>query len=262
MFVDDLISVRKGGEMTKTNTILITGGSTGIGLATAARFADAGYQVFITGRNRDRLEAAANRLGERVHAIVADVSKREQMQGAINEIRHQTDTLDAVFANAGVAVPNKLGETSDDDFEYTFGINVRGVFNTVQESLGILRDGGSIVLNASIVANKGMAGMSLYSASKAAVRSFARTWANDLKPRQIRVNALSPGPVETPILETGLKMSSEDMDEFKGVIAQVSPTPRMGRPDEIASAVFFLASAEASYVNGIELSVDGGFAQI
>ncbi|WP_348946527.1 SDR family oxidoreductase [Chitinibacter sp. FCG-7] len=190
---------------------------------------------------------------------VADLAQIEQLKTAILE---RGDRLDVIFANAGVAHNNSLGTTHEADFSRIFDSNVKGVFFTVQTLLPLLNDGGSIVLNASVASNKGMPNLSLYSASKAAVRSFARSWANDLKNQQIRVNAISPGVTRTPIMENGLKMSEEQIAQFAAYLVDAAPAGRMAHTDEIAAAVLFLASAAASYINGIELSVDGGFTQI
>jgi len=246
----------------KNNSILITGGSSGIGLATAKTFIDAGADVFITGRNAERLDAAKKELGDALTTIQADVSDVEEHEKVYEIIKEKKGYLTTIFANAGVAEGNVMGETSIEAFDNTFDINVKGMFFTVQNMLPLLKNGSSIVLNASIVANKGMANLSLYNASKAAVRSFSRSWANDLKSRHIRVNTISPGVTETPIFTHGLDMSKEDIENLKASLVQTSPIGRMGTPQEIADTVFFLASKKASYINGIELAVDGGFAQI
>jgi len=246
----------------KNDSILITGGSSGIGLATAKTFIDAGADVFITGRNLERLDAAKKELGDALTTIQADVSDTKDNEKVYEIIKEKKGYLTTIFANAGVAEGNVMGETSIEAFEKTFDINVKGMFFTVQSMLPLLKNGSSIVLNASIVANKGMAHLSLYNASKAAVRSFSRSWANDLKSRHIRVNTVSPGVTETPIFTNGLDMNQEDIENLKASLAQTSPIGRMGTPQEIADTVFFLASKKASYINGIELAVDGGFAQI
>ena len=246
----------------KNDSILITGGSSGIGLATAKTFIDAGADVFITGRNAERLDAAKKELGDALITIQADVSDVEEHEKVYEIIKEKKGYLTTIFANAGVAEGNVMGETSIEAFDNTFDINVKGMFFTVQNMLPLLKNGSSIVLNASIVANKGMANLSLYNASKAAVRSFSRSWANDLKSRHIRVNTISPGVTETPIFTHGLDMSKEDIENLKASLVQTSPIGRMGTPQEIADTVFFLASKKASYINGIELAVDGGFAQI
>lgn len=243
--------------------ILITGGSTGIGLATAKQFIENGAKkVYVTGRNIESLNSAKSQLGEKLFPIQSDTSSLQDISLLISQIKNNGDTLDILFANAGIAETNNFGETTENEFDKTFDINVKGMFFTVQSALEILKDGAAIILNASIVSNKGMANLSLYNASKAAVRSFARTWSNDLKTKAIRVNAVSPGVTLTPIMKNGLKMDDAAIAGFAQMLAQNSPIGRMAEPSEIAAAVLFLASDAASYVNGIELSVDGGFAQI
>ncbi|MBY0573871.1 MAG: SDR family oxidoreductase [Undibacterium sp.] len=244
-------------------TILITGASSGIGLATAQALIQQGARrVYITGRNQKKLEDAQTQLGDTAIAVVADVSQIEQINQLKAKIAANQDQLDLIFANAGIAENNTLGTSTEQDFSNTFDSNVKGVFFTVQNLLPLLKDGGNIILNASVAANKGMPNLSLYSASKAAVRSFARSWCNDLKHRKIRVNTISPGPTLTPILEHGLKMSSQQISEFDQYLQTVAPAGRLGEAKEIANAVLFLASSSASYINGIELCVDGGFTQI
>jgi len=246
----------------ENTTILITGGTSGIGLATAKAFVSQGAYVFITGRNTKKLEQAKSQLGDRITTIQADVTSYDDMQKVKEIILDKKGTLTTIFANAGIAEGNILGETSPLDYDKIFDTNVKGIFFTVQSMLDVLEDSSSIILNASIVANKGMENLSLYNASKAAVRSFSRSWANDLKMRKIRVNTISPGVTETPIFKDSLKMSDEEIDNFKIFLAQTSPIGRMAYPEEIANVVLFLASEKASYINGIELPVDGGFAQI
>ncbi|MDE2428389.1 MAG: SDR family oxidoreductase [Burkholderiales bacterium] len=244
-------------------TILVTGASSGIGLAAAEAFLKQGAQrVYLTGRDADKLAKVADQLGSRAIGIVADAADLDQIEHLKAEIEKNGDQLDVIFANAGVAHYNAFGNTSAAEYGRIFDTNVRGVFFTVQTLLPLLKDGASIVLNASIVTNKGMPGLSLYNASKAAVRSFARTLANDLKARKIRVNAVSPGVTRTPIMENGLNMSAENIDAFHTYLAEAAPAGRMASPDEIAATVLFLASDAASYVNGVELGVDGGLAQV
>ncbi|WP_020559003.1 SDR family NAD(P)-dependent oxidoreductase [Thiofilum flexile] len=247
-----------------TNQVaVVTGGSTGIGLAIAeALLAEGAKRVYLTGRTAKTLEAAANLLGEHVVTVVSDVASLSDLQKLKDEIETRGDQLNTIFANAGIAEKNSFGETTEDEFAKTFDINVKGVFFTVQTLLPLLRDEGSIVLTSSIVANKGMENLSLYSASKAAVRSFARSWANDLKARKIRVNTLSPGLTRTPIMENGLKMDAAQIAALNQHAATIIPLGYVAQPDEIASAALFLASSDARYVNGVELSVDGGMAQI
>ena len=247
-----------------TNQVVaITGGSTGIGLATAQAFLAAGAKrVYITGRNAKSLDAAVSQLGERAIAVVSDVAKLADIETLKSAIESHGDQLDVVFANAGIAENNGFGNTSEAEFDKTFDINVKGMFFTVQTLLPLLKDGGSVVLTASIVANKGMPNLSLYNASKAAVRSFARSWANDLKGRKIRVNAVSPGYTRTPIFENGLKMDESQIAAFYEHAKQAVPLGYVAQPEEIAPAVLFLASPAASYVNGIEFTLDGGLAQV
>jgi NAD(P)-dependent dehydrogenase (short-subunit alcohol dehydrogenase family) len=240
---------------------LITGGNSGIGLATAKQFVNEGAYVFITGRREAELAAAEKQIGKNVTAIQGDVSNLDDLDRLFAQIRKEKGNIDIVFANAGVARYAPLGAITEDFFDSIFNINVKGVLFTVQKSLPLLRDGGSIILNASIVATKGLSSNSVYSATKAAVRSFARTWTTDLQDRRIRVNAISPGPIDTPGLSE-LLASSETGEQRKKMISTTVPLGRFGRPEEIAKAVVFLASDDASYITGIELFVDGGFAQV
>jgi NAD(P)-dependent dehydrogenase (short-subunit alcohol dehydrogenase family) len=240
---------------------LVTGGNSGIGLATATHFVKEGAYVFVTGRRENELSAAVKQIGKNVTAVQGDVSKLADLDRLFAQIEKDKGKLDIVFANAGVARYAPLGEITEDFFDSIFDINVKGVLFTVQKSLPVLRDGGSIILNASIVASKGLSSNSVYSATKAAVRSFARTWTTDLKDRRIRVNAVSPGPIDTPGLSE-LLASSETGEQRRKMISTTVPLGRFGRPEEIAKAVVFLASDDASYITGIELFVDGGFAQV
>jgi NAD(P)-dependent dehydrogenase (short-subunit alcohol dehydrogenase family) len=240
---------------------LITGGNSGIGLATAKQFVNEGAYVFITGRREAELAAAKKQIGKNVTAIQGDVSNLDDLDRLFAQIKKEKGRIDIVFANAGIVRYAPLGTVTEDFFDSIFDINVKGVLFTVQKSLSLLRDGGSIILNASIVASKGLSSNSVYSATKAAVRSFARTWTTDLKDRRIRVNAISPGPIDTPGLSE-LLASSETGEQRKKMISTTVPLGRFGRPEEIAKAVVFLASDDASYITGIELFVDGGFAQV
>jgi NAD(P)-dependent dehydrogenase (short-subunit alcohol dehydrogenase family) len=240
---------------------LITGGNSGIGLATAKRFVNEGAYVFITGRRKEELNAAVKEIGKNVTAVQGDVSNLADLDRLFAQIKTEKGKLDIVFANAGVAKYSPLGKITEEFYDSIFDINVKGVLFTVQKALPLLRDGASIILNASIVASKGFSSNSVYSATKAAVRSFARTWTTDLKDRRIRVNAVSPGPIDTPGLNE-LLASSETGDQRKKMISNAMPLGRLGTPDEIAKAVVFLASDDSSYVTGTELFVDGGFAQV
>jgi NAD(P)-dependent dehydrogenase (short-subunit alcohol dehydrogenase family) len=240
---------------------LITGGNSGIGLATAKQFVNEGAYVFITGRREAELAAAKKQIGKNVTAIQGDVSNLDDLDRLFVQIKKEKGKLDIVFANAGIAKYAPLGTITEELYDSIFNINVKGLLFTVQKALPLLPDGGSIILNASIVASKGLSSNSVYSATKAAVRSFARTWTTDLKDRRIRVNAVSPGPIDTPGLSE-LLASSETGEQRKKMISTTVPLGRFGRPEEIAKAVVFLASDDASYITGIELFVDGGFAQV
>ena len=241
---------------------VITGGNSGIGLATAKRFVDEGAHVFITGRRKSELDRAVNEIGRNVTSVQNDVTNPEDLDKLYSAVKQQKGKLDIVFANAGIGEFAPLGEITEEHFDKQFNVNVRGLLFTVQKALPLLQPGASIVLNASIVSMTGSPAFSVYSATKAAVRSFARTWCVDLKEKGIRVNAISPGVVPTPGYHTSLGMTEEQLDQFvQGSISQI-PLGRVGAPDEIAKAVVFLASDDSSYINGIELFVDGGMAQI
>ncbi len=242
---------------------LITGGNSGIGLATAKRFVEEGAYVFITGRRESELAAAASEIGKNVTAVQGDVSKLADLDRLFAQIKREKGRLDIVFANAGVAKFAALGEITEELYDWTFDINVKGVVFTVQKALPFLPEGASIILNASIVASKGLPMNSVYSATKAALRSFARSWTSDLKHRRIRVNAISPGVIDTPGLASLLASAAPGTgDDRKSLTISNIPLGRGGTPDEIAKAVLFLASDESSYVTGAELFVDGGFAQV
>src|SRR5947207_5384588 len=236
---------------------LITGGNGGIGLATAKQFVNEGAYVFITGRREQELAAAVKEIGRNVTGVQGDVSSLGDLDRLFAQIKREKGRLDIVFANAGVAKYAPLGSITEELYDSIFDINVKGLLFTVQKALPLLPDGASIILNASIVASKGFSANSVYSATKAAVRSFARTWTTDLKDRRIRVNAVSPGTIDTPGL-SDLLASAEVDEERKKMVADTVPLGRFGRPDEIAKAVVFLASEDSSYVGGIELFVDGG----
>jgi len=240
---------------------VITGGSSGIGLATARRFVAEGAHVFITGRRQAELDEAVTQMGRNVTGVQGDVSNLADLDRLFAAVKQQQGHLDVLFANAGVPALAPLGEITEEHFEKVFHINVKGLLFTVQKALPLFTDGGSIILNASIVASKGLESISVYSASKAAVRSFARCWTTDLKQRKIRVNVLSPGYTETPIYNKA-GLTQERVDELKVRSVAAVPMGRMGRPDEVANAAVFLASDDSSYVTGIELFVDGGMAQV
>ena len=240
---------------------LITGGNSGIGLATAKQFVNEGAYVFVTGRREAELAEAAKVIGRNVTGVQGDASNLGDLDRLFAQIERDKGRLDIVFANAGAARYAPLGSISEELYDSIFNINVKGLLFTVQKALPLMPDGAAIILNASIVASKGLAANSVYSATKAAVRSFARTWTTDLKARRIRVNAVSPGSTDTPGL-SDLLASSEVGEQRKKMIANAVPLGRLGTPDEIAKAVVFLASDDASYITGAELFVDGGFAQV
>jgi NAD(P)-dependent dehydrogenase (short-subunit alcohol dehydrogenase family) len=240
---------------------LVTGGTSGIGLATAKQFVNEGAYVFVTGRREQELAAAVEAIGGNAIGVPGDVSDLGDLDRLFAQIKREKGRLDIVFANAGVAKYAPLGSITEELYNSIFNINVKGLLFTVQKALPLLPDGASIILNASIVASKGLSSNSVYSATKAAVRSFARTWTTDLKDRRIRVNAISPGAIDTPGLSK-LVASSEASRQRMAAISTIVPLGRLGTPDEIAKAVVFLASEDSSYITGTELFVDGGFAQV
>ena len=232
-----------------------------MGLAAAKRSAQEGADhVFITGRRNEALEAAVAEIGRNVTAVQGDVANLSDLDRLYEAVKKFGRKIDVIFANAGVARLAPFGTVDEKFFDLHFDANVKGLFFSVQKGLPLMNDGGSIILNASIATTKGFPGMSVYSATKAAVRSFARTWTNELRERRIRVNAISPGHIDTPIMES--LQQGEALTAMKEEFAKAVPLGRMGDPDEIAKAVSFLASDEGSYVSGIELFVDGGVAQI
>jgi NAD(P)-dependent dehydrogenase (short-subunit alcohol dehydrogenase family) len=240
---------------------LVTGANSGIGLATAQRFVNEGAYVFITGRREAELARAAKEIGKNVAGVQGDVSNLGDLDRLFAQIKQDKGRLDVLFANAGIATLAPFGTITEEFYESIFNVNVKGLLFTVQKALPLMPDGASIVLNSSIVGSKGLPANSVYSATKAAVRSFARTWTTDLKDRRIRVNAVSPGSIETPGLNQLLGSSEAGKQRLKMISSSV-PLGRLGTPDEIAKAVVFLASDDSSYVTGIELFVDGGFAQV
>jgi NAD(P)-dependent dehydrogenase (short-subunit alcohol dehydrogenase family) len=242
---------------------LVTGGSSGIGLATAKQFVQEGAFVYVTGRRQAELEAAAKQLGSNAKAIQNDASKMDQLDSLVEQIKGEKGRIDILFANAGAASMAKLGEITEEHFYGIFGINVKGLVFTVQKALPLMPNGSSVILNASIESIKGKPGMSVYSASKAAVRSFARGWTSDLKDRGIRVNAISPGSTETPGLEgfVGVSTAEQKQGLYKHLSSGI-PLGRVAQPEDIAKAVTFLASDDASFITGIELFVDGGAVQV
>src|SRR5215216_3728385 len=240
---------------------VITGGNSGIGLATAQRFVSDGAYVFITGRRQSELDEAVKQIGTNVSGVQGDVSNLADLDRLYAAVKKRKGRIDILFANAGVGELAPLEAITEAHFDKTFGINVKGLLFTVQKALPLFHDGGSIILNASIAASKGLEGISVYSATKAAIRSFARTWTVELKHRKIRVNAVSPGMIDTPGLN-GLAQSQEQIEQFKTSFVSTVPLGRMGSPDEVAKVASFLASDESSFITGIELFVDGGAAQI
>ena len=240
---------------------LVTGGNSGFGFATAQEFVGEGAYVFVTGRREKELATAVKEIGRNVTGIRADVSNSQDLDRLFSQIKNEKGKLDIVFANAGAAKYAPLGQISEELYQSIFDVNVKGVLFTVQKALPLMPEGGSIILNASIVASKGLPANSVYSATKAAVRSFARTWTTDLKDRHIRVNVVSPGSTDTEGLRELLGSSEVGEQRLKTINASV-PLGRLAKPKEIARAVVFLASDDSSYITGTELFVDGGFAQV
>jgi NAD(P)-dependent dehydrogenase (short-subunit alcohol dehydrogenase family) len=240
---------------------VITGGNSGIGLATAQQFVSDGAYVFITGRRQSELDSAATQIGKNnVTAVQGDVSNLADLDRLYAKVKEQKGQINILFANAGIVGAAPLGQISEEHFDKMFGINVKGLLFTVQKALPLFQDGGSIILNASVAASKGFEATSVYSATKAAIRSFARTWTADLKQRKIRVNTISPGRIDTPIFNEVL--NEEQTKQFNATVVANVPLGRMGNPDEVAKAASFLASDDSSYITGTELSVDGALAQI
>lgn len=241
--------------------VVITGGNSGMGLVTAKRFVEEGAQVVITGRRQAELDEAARFLERNVTTVQGDVSKLEDLDRLYAVVKEKFGRIDVLFANAGLGQLAPLGAVEEAHFDREFGVNVKGLFFTVQKALPLLKDGSSVILNASVAASKGMSAFSVYSATKAAVRSFARSWTTDLKDRKIRVNAISPGPIETPIFDK-MGLDDDGKKQFETHVKASVPLARFGKPEEIASAVLFLASDESSYITGVELNVDGGLGQV
>jgi NAD(P)-dependent dehydrogenase (short-subunit alcohol dehydrogenase family) len=240
---------------------LITGGNSGIGLATARQFVNEGAYIFVTGRRDPELAAAVKEIGRNVTGVQGDVSNLGDLDRLFAQIKQEKGKLDIVFANAGVAKYAPFGKITEELYDSIFNINVKGLLFTVQKALPMMPDGASIILSASIVASKGLPANSVYAATKAAVRSFARTWTTDLKDRRIRVNAVSPGPIETPGLNDLVASTGAGEQRLK-MLSNSVPLGRLGTPNEIAKAVVFLASEDSSYITGTELFVDGGMAQV
>jgi NAD(P)-dependent dehydrogenase (short-subunit alcohol dehydrogenase family) len=241
---------------------VITGGSSGIGLASARRFLDEGAHVVITGRREKELAEAAATLGGTLTTVVGDVARLDDLDRLYAVVKEKYGHIDILFANAGAGTIAPLATATEAHFDQTFDVNVKGLFFTVQKALPLLRDGGAIVLTSSVSNILGLPGFSAYAASKAAVRSFSRAWTLELKDRNIRVNTISPGPIETPALATTTGLTAEQAEQAAAQFAAQVPMGRRGQPEEIAAAVLFLTSAESSYVTGIDLAVDGGLAQV
>ena len=234
---------------------VITAATSGMALATAKLFVEEGAYVFITGRRQEKLDEAVKLIGRNVTAVQGDASNLADLDRLYEVVKKEKGKIDVLFASAGQGEFAKIGEVTEKHFDDTFNLNVRGTLFTVQKALPLFTDGGSIIMNGSIAGIKGFQAFGVYAASKAAVRSFARTWLNDLKDRRIRVNVLSPGPIDTPILDP---LGPEAKEGFRSLV----PRGEIGRPEEIATVALFLASSDSSFVNGIELYVDGGMSQI
>jgi NAD(P)-dependent dehydrogenase (short-subunit alcohol dehydrogenase family) len=242
-------------------TVLITGGNSGIGLATAKLFKEEGANVAISGRDQKTLDEAVRAIGKGTLAVKADVSKLADIDRLFTEVSAKFGKIDVLFANAGIAKFAPASDSSEQLFDETFDINVKGLYFTLQKAIPYLNDNAGVVLNSSVVNSKGTSGASVYAATKAAVRSLARTFAAELVGRGIRVNVVSPGPITTPIFgKTGLPQAA--LDEFSNQIKAEVPMKRFGTPEEVGHATLFLASGEASYITGVDLNVDGGLGQI
>ena len=241
---------------------VITGGSSGIGLATAKRCVDEGAHVVITGRREKELADAAAAIDGNVTTVVGDVSRLDDLDRLYAIVKEKHGHIDILFANAGAGTVAPLEGASEAHFDQTFDVNVKGLFFTVQKALPLFKDGGSIVLTSSVSNIMGLPAFSAYAASKAAVRSFARAWTLELKDRKIRVNSMSPGPIDTPALATTTGLTPEQAEQAAAQFSSQIPMGRRGEPEEVAAAVTFLASDESSFITGVDLAVDGGMAQV
>jgi len=241
---------------------VITGGNSGIGLATAQKFVEEGAYVFVTGRRQSELNKAVKQIGKNVTGVQGDVSNLADLDRLYDTVKEQKGRIDILFANAGIMDLLPLETVSETYFDKTFSVNVKGVFFTVQKSLPLVNNGGSIVLTGSVAGSKGMSGLSVYGATKAAVRSLARSFTAELKNRKIRVNVISPGRIDTPAASAAISGLQASEEQAKIGVLDSIPLGRMGSPDEVANAVLFLASDDTSFITGIELFVDGGRAQI
>lgn len=240
---------------------LITGGNSGIGLATAKLYKEQGAKVIITARSHETFQKASNEYGSHFDVVQADVSKVAEIEGLYAHIKSKYGKIDILFANAGVAIFSPTSEVTPEFFDNQFDTNVKGLYFTVAKALPLLNKGSSVILNASVVANKGFAGASVYSATKAAVRNFARAWTAEIPVSDVRFNVISPGPIETPIYDK-LGMDANGKDAFTAHMESVLPIKRFGRADEIAKVALFLASDDSSYIVGADIGVDGGFGQV
>ncbi len=240
---------------------VVTGGNSGIGLATAKRFLEEGAKVAISGRNQKTLEEAVKSLGDGVLAVQADTAKVDETEKFLAQVSKKFGKIDVLFVNAGIGKFVPIADTPEALFDEQFNVNIKGAYFTVQKALPHLNDGASIIFNTSVAGQKGMAGSSSYAATKAALRSLARTAAAELIGRNIRVNTVAPGPIVTPIIERG-GLSKEEIDHFTKTLTEMVPMKRFGQPEEVAGVVAFLASSDASYITGVELNVDGGMGQL
>jgi NAD(P)-dependent dehydrogenase (short-subunit alcohol dehydrogenase family) len=240
---------------------VVTGGNSGIGLATAKQFAEDGAYVFITGRRQKELDAAIKQIGQNVTAVQGDVLNLKDLDRLYETVKREKGRIDILFANAGIGEFAPLGSITEEHFDKIFDINVKGVVFTVQKALPLFQDGGSIMLNASIAGSKANPFFSVYGATKAALRSFVRSWTVELKDRKIRVNAISPGPINTPGFDS-LGSTPQENEAFRQALLSMTPMGRFGKPDEVAKAASFLASDDSSFITGIELFVDGGSGQV